>query len=122
MISRVKESLIAHPVVWAISWTVLIVLLLSVPGQDIPSVGISGIDKPVHAALFFVFTVLWSRVIPLSQPWNIVVTLIVAVVFGVASELYQGILPFGRIPDKFDVLADWIGAVIAAIILFWRRR
>lgn len=122
MISKIRTSIEDYPLRWASGWTVLIIMLLSIPGRDIPSVGITGIDKPVHAGLFFVFTILWARALPLSRRASILVAAGLALAFGVASEFYQGILPFERIPDKWDVLADWVGVIGALIVLVWRWR
>jgi VanZ family protein len=103
----------ANPRHLAIGWTFLILVLLSIPGKDLPQVDFVGIDKPVHAALFFVFTVLWSRVFRRGRLRNLILAMCLAVSFAVLSELYQGILPWERTPDRFDVLANWIGTALA---------
>ncbi len=121
MISKIESRISERPLAWAIGWTLLILALLTIPGRDIPSVGITGIDKPVHAALFFVFTWLWSGVFKLSHIKNILLALALALTFGIVSELYQSVLPFERIADPYDVLADWIGATVAAILLAFKK-
>lgn len=118
---KVFESLARiRPIKLAIYWTVTIIVLLSIPGEDIPSTGLEGWDKPVHATLFFVFTILWFRAISLRFVYCLLLTLLISTAFSVITELYQGMLPFGRIADPLDVVANWIGTGLASLYILYQ--
>lgn len=112
----------APPPKLALAWTVLIITLLSIPGRDLPDVGPSGLDKPVHAFLFMVFTILWARSFGNHVFHSVGFAFLLALSFAVLSELYQGILPFERTPDKYDVVANWTGSVIGSLISIFLLR
>ncbi|NND73242.1 MAG: VanZ family protein [Rhodothermales bacterium] len=104
------------PLKLALAWTVTIIALLSIPGRDIPEIGPAGLDKPVHAFLFIVFTFLWARSFKFNLLKSVGLAFVLGFIFAIASELYQGILPFERTLDKYDVIANWTGTVIGCII------
>ncbi|MDA1028949.1 MAG: VanZ family protein [Bacteroidetes bacterium] len=106
-----------RPITLALSWTLLILVLLSIPGKSVPRVAIMEFDKFIHAGLFFVLTTLWLRAVAAENVTRALVVLGCIVVFSFASEWYQEWLPFDRTADLFDAVADSIGALIG--ILVW---
>lgn len=105
-----------NPVTQAWCWTILILLLLSIPGGVARVSTFFQADKVVHFALFLVLAFLWLRVpwnSDLARAWAIIGA---GVVFSVLSELYQGIIPIDRTPDVFDVVADVLGFFAGAAL------
>jgi len=51
----------------AVGWTLLIAFLCLVPLNKLPSFGVSGTDKYVHAILHFVFTFFWGSYFSVKQ-------------------------------------------------------
>ncbi|MEM6785003.1 MAG: VanZ family protein [Bacteroidota bacterium] len=107
------------PLVAAVAWTLLCLALFSIPGQDLPPELLS-FDKVAHLGLFAILGVLWMRAVPRRVwPW----VLIGGIVFGIGTELYQGMLPWEREPDPYDALADGIGMGLGVGgWLFWEQR
>jgi VanZ family protein len=114
----------------AILWTIVIFILLAIPGNMIPSeaaFSISNFDKYVHISIFFVFVLLWSFYFA-SRPeeskklrkWFFLV-FIIACLYGTAMEYVQKyFIPF-RDFDLYDILSDVIGSLagyIAASLIF----
>lgn len=99
-------------------WTLLILAGCFTPGRDIPKVDVPLIDKWVHLVLFGGFTFLWLCARPIVSLRRLVGLFVIAVAFGVAIELIQGLLSFlGRSMELMDAVADSIGALLG-IALF----
>lgn len=99
----------------AISWTLIIVALCSIPGQDLPEIDIIGIDKLVHLAMFAIFGLLWLRT---SETLNIrtgVSIILAGILFGIGTEIYQEFLDIGRLMDPYDAIANSIGVTGAVL-------
>ena len=79
---------------------------------------IPNLDKLVHATLFGSFVFLWSIYYATRRDRNnhsysrFVLILIIACLYGVATELMQKYLIPNRDYDIFDIIADSIGAVL----------
>lgn len=90
-------------------WTLLILALCSIPGENIPDVDIFSADKLGHFTMFAVFAFLWMW----SLGWRLRRAMLYVaaggVFFAVATEFYQGILPFDREPSALDALANLLG-------------
>ena len=116
-----------------IGWTLLIAVLLSIPGTMLPSevrFPIPDFDKFIHVSLFGVFVLSWNFYLskrPVSTPqllrWFFLV-FILGNSFGIGMEFVQKyFIPF-RDFDTEDIIADMIGAGIGygiSNIYFVRR-
>lgn len=105
--------------VLAIFWTFLIAFFCLVQFNELPSFGISGMDKYVHFTFHFVFTFLWS-IYFCSLFKNIVLktmfkVFLVSVTYGILIEILQEVFTTTRKADIMDVLANAIGGLIAVI-------
>jgi VanZ family protein len=104
------------------SWTILITFLCLVSFKKLPSVNVSDADKYVHFSIHFVFTVLWFGYFRMkyreSHSFKIALgVLLLSLLFGIAIELAQGAFTTTRQADRYDVLANFSGALTAAIVL-----
>ena len=107
-------------------WTVFIFLLMAIPGNMLPKeekTFIPNFDKLIHATLFGSFVFLWSIYYDTRKEKNnhsnsrFVLILIIACLYGVATELMQKYLIPNRDYDIFDIMADSIGAVLGFIFV-----
>lgn len=107
--------------VLSILWTLTIAILCLVNFSKMPSVGISGADKYVHATFHFVFVILWFLALYQKQKLKntLLKVLLFSIAFGILIELLQAILTKTRTADIFDVLANTAGAIIAVLALYW---
>jgi VanZ family protein len=104
-------------------WTIFIFVLMAIPGNLLPTeetTFIPNLDKLVHATLFGSFVFLWSyyftaRDNKISNRRYILV-LIIASMYGVATELMQKYLIPMRDFSIFDIIADVTGAIIAYVV------
>ncbi len=104
-------------------WMTLIFVLSSQP--SLPAVSLfSGADLLAHAVVFGILGALLSRSLAPSRvtAWRrvLLITMLVAV-YGITDEYHQSFVP-GRDASAWDVLADGLGGLLAAAILFWRER
>ncbi|MEM8484196.1 MAG: VanZ family protein [Bacteroidota bacterium] len=106
----------------AIGWTLLILAGCSIPGNDIPDVGFDLFeqDKLIHFTFFLVYGLLWSRALPDTVPGKFAWVGISGILYGVGTEIYQGMLPWDRTPDPMDAMANMTGLLIA--ILYYGLR
>ena len=105
-----------------IVWTLIIGVLLAMPGSMLPSeshFSIPQFDKIVHIGLFGGFVFLWSlylSTLPLSASRLLrlfFLVFILAEAYGIGMEYVQRCCVVGRDFDEADMIADMIGAGIA---------
>ena len=108
------------PLRLALGWTALVFALCTLPPTSLPSAAapVFGLDKAVHAALFLGVGWLWLR----AAPGRAAAVLVGGVAFGVGIELWQGALPFGRLPEAADAVADAVGLVVGMALARVRER
>ena len=95
----------------AIFWTVLIFILCTIPSGNLPNDQPN--DKISHFIAFAGFTFFWY-----FQSSKYILVILIAIIYGIAIEFWQGILPqnFHRSFDWYDALADGIGGMIGLFI------
>ena len=111
----------------AIGWTLLVFLLCLVSFNNLPSVKIKSADKYVHFTFHFIFTFLWFlylKVDAKSTFQTITRIVFISVFFGVLIEIAQQFFTRSRSADIFDVFANFVGALSAAVVvcIFFNRR
>ncbi len=101
----------------------VIMVLLSLPGQSYPIVEIWKPDKIAHVLLFGMQAVLlWigleipRRIRVLRSPPPLFSAL-ATIVFGVLSEGYQAVFT-SRMADPYDMIANAVGVLLALAIVF----
>ena len=52
----------------------------------------------------------------------VIAVVLIGIAYGVFTEVYQGWLPWERIPDPYDALADAVGVVLGTGGWGWHRR
>lgn len=115
--------------VWAwlpvVLYCTAIFTLSAIPAGRMPAGQLWSFDKLIHAAVYAVLGLLVCRALARCLPgWRRVVVALVAVAatsaYGLSDEWHQSLVP-GRDASGFDLLADAIGAALAAAIwAFWR--
>ena len=107
-------------------WTLFILILMTIPGNMLPKeekTFIPNLDKLVHATLFGSFVFLWSIYYATRKEKNnhsdsrFILILIIACLYGVATELMQKYLIPNRDYDIYDIMADCIGAVLGFLFV-----
>lgn len=116
----------------SIAWAAFILLLYSVPGDDIPSfdwMNLFSADKMAHVFVFLMM-VLILQVALKRQPssrraanhaWQLALGF--GLVYGGVLELFQGVYSTGRFSDPIDFAANSLGSVlgIATFTLIYGR-
>ena len=110
---------------WAavIAYMAFIFLLSSIPSTP----ALPGrTDKHLHALLYGGFGLVVMRALARGRPdglsWAMVVlTTLIAALYGLSDEFHQSFVP-GRQPDAADVVADTVGAALAAGGYWWWGR
>lgn len=86
--------------------------------------GLPGLDKLVHAAIFGLLAVLLLRALenwPKTLLWRFALTLLISTLYGISDEWHQSFVP-GRDADPLDALADFTGALLSLRVLWWRAQ
>jgi VanZ family protein len=112
------KLLLKYSLTFAISWTVIIFILCSTPGQYIPTTNwleLLSFDKFVHASMFFIllclWLVYWFRSNKLSTK-TIIITLFFSIVYGGLLEIMQATLFSHRSGDWLDFIANSFGCLM----------
>lgn len=104
-----------------ILWALLILILCSIPGKDIPSIGwlqILSPDKWVHAAVFFVQYLLLMLAFSkefIDKFWLFAAhwwAVILSLFYAVLTEVYQHLFLPDRFGDVYDFIANAVGVVV----------
>jgi len=70
-----------RPRIAALGWTVVILILLGIPGHSIPDSSLFRYDKAIHAALFLILAILWMQAAASSGVNGIVLVLMGGIIF-----------------------------------------
>lgn len=99
------------------SWALFVLVIMSIPGNRIPSVPEINLDKLVHLAvfglLFLIFV--WTG----HRAWS---SALGCIAFGIATEVWQHYVAIGRFGDVYDAIADILGVLIAWAAWTWVQR
>lgn len=103
-------------------WMCGIFWFSSVPGQDLPRLGILHADKAVHLAEFCVFGALLARAYMRSRPvparlGHVVVPACLAALYAAFDEWHQRFIP-GRTVDPVDFLCNVAGGLAGAWLYY----
>ena len=109
-----------------IAWFFLVLILLCLPGDDLPKVGdwMSTIyfDKWVHVGLFSILAFLFMMPfckshIPLTIKWSFIIKIAISIsIWGLTTEFIQKFFIPGRSFDLLDWAADSAGVVLAVVV------
>ena len=94
--------------------------LSSIPGEDLPDIGIRAADKLAHFVIFGVLAVFLYRSFSRSarpdlRKFAASMGILITILYGVLDELHQFFIP-GRTPSILDWIADLTGAVLFVLI------
>ena len=106
----------------AIAWSVLILLLCTLPSKSLPQAPQMGLDKLVHFGLFAIFGWLWLRTYPKQWRKIWVAGLAFAVFTEVAQASLSQIFGIERFADVADALADALGVTVTIFIMMVRSK
>ncbi|MCY4778632.1 VanZ family protein [Sphingobacterium sp. UT-1RO-CII-1] len=117
--------------IWAIVWATIMLILMGMPSNNVPSVGLfEGFDKLAHCGSFFLLTVFLLQGFTtqsntaISKVKNFFYTLLITSFFAFATELLQYYLDTGRQADWWDIFADFVGIGMAlfSYLIFFRNK
>ena len=105
-----------------ILYAALILTVSSISRLPTPDLGITYLDKLAHFAEYFLFLVLMIRALT-NRPLNLdgfpgyLLAVVFSIGFAAGDEYFQSFIP-GRQSDIYDLLADSLGIILGAILLF----
>lgn len=109
----------------AIGCALLIFILSSIPGDNLPDFNVSMGDKLQHIIAYSVLGFLMARAMfyqtrfPGWRNNYIAVVLIIGILFGISDEFHQNFVP-GRFMDVMDLVADSIGICLGLLVFRFR--
>ncbi len=107
----------------AIAWGAAMFIVSSIPGSKLPSFSRVLNDKILHASEYFIFGLLIYRAFEPKKNKNrfswyrLVLPLVIIILFAISDEYHQGFVA-GRTEDILDALADTIGGVMSALVIY----
>ncbi|HHW68078.1 VanZ family protein [Defluviitalea raffinosedens] len=109
----------------SIIWMIIIFILSSMTGSDLQRTFPFFSDfNWGHFVAYFVLaiTYYWALRRKVKHPKIFFVIIFLSVLYGITDEFHQYFTP-SRVPDVNDLLADAIGASLAAILLsIWQKK
>ena len=109
----------------AIIWFTLTLILLTLPGKDLPKIGWMDdlqVDKLVHIFLFSVLVTLFFWGIVSTKPGiankrTLASIAVSALLYGIAMEFVQKYWIPNRSFDKWDIVADGVGSFLPVFLI-----
>ncbi|AEV32890.1 VanZ like family protein [Owenweeksia hongkongensis DSM 17368] len=112
----------------ALVWGIFILYFSTMPGPEVPNVFQSLNDKLIHAAIYFVATILiyfgflrFKYGNPISGK-ALFISCLISIVFGGVIELLQSYYVPGRVGDWFDFVANTSGSLSFVLMLVVSHR
>ena len=110
-----------------IIWAIAIFISSSIPGNDLPNIGILNADKIAHFLIFFLFCAFTHRAIkfqnryPFLARHDLVFSVLITISYGVVDEAHQIFVP-SRDSNLRDLAADALGAFLyVGAVWIWLR-
>lgn len=101
----------------ALTWSLVLLVLFTAPGEDLPDPGLwDWLDKPLHGLAFAVHCALLARSLAGPGERALAMPMVLSGLYGLLLELVQIGIP-GRSWDWWDLLADFIGIAVAALLV-----
>ena len=113
-------------------WTVLVIVLLCLPGSAFPDDGIffgmegfDHVDKFVHVIMFGGFVLFWSfnRQVHIRQPGQLMKAILaitgISIVLGVVMEYVQLYFIPNRNFDRYDIIADTAASLLVGLLFIF---
>lgn len=106
----------------ALSWAGVILYLCLIKISELPEIKISYIDKYIHVFFYFVFSVLWFYALRFyfkkeRRAKLLGIVFFMALIFGIAIELFQTYFTTYRTGDITDVYANTGGVLVAILCI-----
>ena len=112
---RATQVSFGYRLATALTGTAVILYLSLAPSDALPSVSLW--DKAEHALAYAALTVAWG----LAFPARIWLAAAGVFAFGIAVELLQAAMHFGRVGHLYDVAANLFGIAAGLLAMGWMR-
>ena len=110
----------------AIIWATVIFIESSIPDLSPSEIIITAQDKIAHALVYGVLGYLITRSLYYQsnntlRKHAILFSIIIGLLYGISDEFHQSFVP-GRYPEFADLIADFVGVILAQFFFIYRRR
>lgn len=115
--------------VLAILWSIIIIILCSIPGQEFPDTSfldIPQLDKIIHFCLYFILSILTVKgfytqdYISFLAKYSYAFAVVYSICLGIIIELLQHyFIPF-RAGDVYDVFANVGGSITGTLFIYYK--
>jgi VanZ family protein len=92
--------------------SVLILIVVLIPGANVPNINFIGFDKIVHISMFAAWAVALRFDVVSLRPWAVVM---LGMLFSLFTEITQ-LFVEGRSFDLYDLVADLVGLMIGVVV------
>jgi len=107
-----------------VAWIIIVFIGIALPGKELPDINpVVNFDKIVHMILFGLVTFLMNGSLTLkgfTQKSAAVISLFAGAAYAGLAEIIQLFVP-GRSCSIYDFYAGTIGAIMALMVVYFRR-
>jgi VanZ family protein len=115
-----KTTIFSATVFYTIAVTVLSLVNL---GNKLPKLNSGFDDKIAHFLLYAIFCLMWFFTFKsLDLKRSLFIALCLSILFGMAIELIQGLDFIGRTSDAYDFMANVMGAMSMATLIYTKNK
>ena len=94
--------------------------------SGLPEINYSNTDKIFHFIAYSALMWLWFQVFYLRFSFSVnkalIISAIIAIVFGIIIEILQGVITNTRVTDNNDILANSLGVCFTTLVLLFLKR
>ncbi|MGR7812468.1 VanZ family protein [Lacinutrix undariae] len=101
-----------------LSFVAALTVLSLISITSMPEIGTNNDDKIYHATAYFIFTILtYNYFYSIKIKYKMLLSFCIPVIYGIIIEFLQSVVSSTRISDFYDAVANFIGVVIALILI-----
>lgn len=94
------------------------------PSENLGSSSLYQYDKLGHFSMFFIWTFLFGLYLISVKRYDVslIAIFLAGTTFGIAIEVAQELMPYGRNGNVHDAIADTLGSLAAVILLYFFKK
>ena len=103
----------------AFAYTALVTVTSLISISNVPTIKLPYKDKIIHLLFYLLMVIIWFWSIKKKNYKNLTIIVVISIIYGIIIEVLQKELTQYRTFDKYDILANTMGAIVAYLFCMW---
>ncbi len=103
----------------AFAYTALVTVTSLISISNVPTIKLPYKDKVIHFLFYLLMVIIWFWSIKKKNYKNLTIIVVISIIYGIIIEVLQKELTQYRTFDKYDILANTMGTIVAYLFCMW---